>query len=262
MRVKRCDLSPDGSLLVYFASKYGQPDETYRDTWTAVSRPPWLTALALWPKGDSWNGGGLFSSNTELWVNHPSESVHRLHVGADAAFGPPQFEPHPDHRPPPGLKVSMKIHGLGEDDSVYMSRRERDGWERKQTLERHLKFDRERIPSGFETTRPEIWERPIAGSDYRLRATEELTGFKLLTEYEIVGASSTLTLTDAEWADVDPGAGIVFASAGSVFRVASDAGDLTEARLLVDLTDHQPEPRTPPDWAKQWPWDARSMPSD
>jgi hypothetical protein len=158
--------------------------------------------------------------------------------------------------------VSIQTHGRGEDDSIYRSQRERDGWVMQQALERHLKFDREGIPSGFETTRPEIWGRPIAGSDYTLRATEKLIGFGLLTEYEIVGASSTLTLTDAEWAEVDPGLGVVFASAGAVFRIASDAGDLTEAKLLVDLTDHQPEPRTPPGWAKQWPWDANSVSRD
>src|SRR5689334_17277023 len=45
---RRCDLSPDGSLFVAFVR--GQPDEPApnRDTWIAVSRPPWFAALALW----------------------------------------------------------------------------------------------------------------------------------------------------------------------------------------------------------------------
>jgi hypothetical protein len=33
----RCDLSPDGSLFIYFASKYGR---SQFNTWTAISRPP------------------------------------------------------------------------------------------------------------------------------------------------------------------------------------------------------------------------------
>src|SRR5438034_1313362 len=42
---RRCDLSPDGSFFIYFASKYGR---SQFDTWTAISRPPYFTALALW----------------------------------------------------------------------------------------------------------------------------------------------------------------------------------------------------------------------
>src|SRR4051794_20213611 len=52
---RRGDLSPDGRLFVYFASKFTGltlADREYTYAWTAVSRPPYLTALALWPKGD------------------------------------------------------------------------------------------------------------------------------------------------------------------------------------------------------------------
>ncbi|MBV8516144.1 MAG: hypothetical protein JO197_01960 [Acidobacteria bacterium] len=44
---RRCDLSPDGQLLLYFAANYQEP----YFSWSAISRPPYLTALALWPKG-------------------------------------------------------------------------------------------------------------------------------------------------------------------------------------------------------------------
>jgi hypothetical protein len=62
---KRGDLSPDGSLLVYFAQKISArtlKDKEYTYAWTAISKPPYLTALALWPKADCWDGGGLFLS--------------------------------------------------------------------------------------------------------------------------------------------------------------------------------------------------------
>jgi len=47
---ERCALSPDGSLFVYFASQQHKRQADYRGTWTAISKPPYLTALALWPK--------------------------------------------------------------------------------------------------------------------------------------------------------------------------------------------------------------------
>jgi len=80
----KCDLSPDGRLLVYFAKKSGNsfrhPD--YGDAWTAISRPPYFTALALWPVWRTWYGGGLFRSNHTVWLNHH-----------------PATKPHPDHQP-------------------------------------------------------------------------------------------------------------------------------------------------------------------
>src|SRR5688572_11058963 len=65
----RSDLSPDGDLLVYVAAKQGHVDAGYGRVWTAVSRPPWLTALALWPKDDTYYGGGLFEGPRDLWLD-------------------------------------------------------------------------------------------------------------------------------------------------------------------------------------------------
>jgi hypothetical protein len=57
---ERCDLSPDGELLLYFAMQGSRFPTSYKGTWTAVSRAPWLHALVLWPQGDTWGGGGRF----------------------------------------------------------------------------------------------------------------------------------------------------------------------------------------------------------
>ncbi|MBC7783514.1 MAG: hypothetical protein H7144_06715 [Burkholderiales bacterium] len=59
---RRSDLSPDGSLLIYFASSY----KSDPPTWTAISRVPYWTAIQFWPKSDSWGGGGLFFSDKQF----------------------------------------------------------------------------------------------------------------------------------------------------------------------------------------------------
>lgn len=59
---KRCDLSPDGQYVIYFALN-GKWDREGKGAWTAISRYPYLQALDFWPKGDAWNGGGMFLSN-------------------------------------------------------------------------------------------------------------------------------------------------------------------------------------------------------
>jgi len=83
---ERCDLSPDGELFLYFALQGSRWRTSYQGSWTAVSRPPWLHALGLWPQGDTWGGGGTFLSHRRvaLWTSH--------------------LVPHPDH-PGTGLEV-------------------------------------------------------------------------------------------------------------------------------------------------------------
>jgi hypothetical protein len=66
---ERCDLSPDGRLMVYFAMRGqmtgGQSDPS---TWTAVSEPPWLRAHWFFPNGSTWGGGGVFLPGNRLVV--------------------------------------------------------------------------------------------------------------------------------------------------------------------------------------------------
>jgi hypothetical protein len=78
---ERCDLSPDGELLVYFCHG-GRLRPGYTDSWTAVSRLPWLAALALWPSGITYGGGGRFVDNRRLVLRNGRHD-----------------KPHPDHMP-------------------------------------------------------------------------------------------------------------------------------------------------------------------
>src|SRR5215472_15285961 len=55
---RRADISPDGRFLIYFAMNGKWNSET-KGSWTAISHAPWLKAIALFGKGDCWNGGGL-----------------------------------------------------------------------------------------------------------------------------------------------------------------------------------------------------------
>lgn len=66
---RRSDISPDGKYLIYFAMNGRWESET-TGSWTAISRAPYLKAIALFPKGDCWNGGGLFLDKTTYWLNH------------------------------------------------------------------------------------------------------------------------------------------------------------------------------------------------
>lgn len=73
---EKCDLSPDGQLFVYAAFQGGRLGTSYTDSWTAVSRPPWLHALMLWPMGTTYGGGGRFVDNRRLVLRGAGKAHH------------------------------------------------------------------------------------------------------------------------------------------------------------------------------------------
>jgi hypothetical protein len=65
----RSHLSPDGSLLIYFAMRGRKTGESSDpSTWTAVCSPPWLKAHLFYPNGSTWGGGGMFLEGRRLVV--------------------------------------------------------------------------------------------------------------------------------------------------------------------------------------------------
>jgi hypothetical protein len=109
---RRCDLSPDGKHLLYFAMN-GKWGSEVLGSWTAVSRAPYLKALGLWPKGDCWNGGGLFVSDKNFWLNDGRYKHKTLHNAPSMT--------HQTECPWPG-------YFGGECPGVYYIRLQRDGW--------------------------------------------------------------------------------------------------------------------------------------
>jgi hypothetical protein len=110
---EKCDVSPDGALMVYLVHQGRKHATTYTDAWTGVSRLPWLTALGLWPWGTTYGGGGRF-----LGPRHV-----RLRAGC-------AVDPHPDH-PGTGLLVeagnSPQHASTNEVDGAEWSGRTRSG---------------------------------------------------------------------------------------------------------------------------------------
>lgn len=109
---RRCDLSPSGELLVYFAATNRPPYAS----WTAISKPPFFTALTLWPKGDAWGGGGVFEDENKLLLNHPFDDNR---VSFARGF-----------RLKRGMQVDPCgiLSGRGEDEPISGYILARDGW--------------------------------------------------------------------------------------------------------------------------------------
>ena len=224
---RRADLSPDGSLLIYFVSKFNRrtlADAEYTYAWTAISRPPYFTALALWPKGDCWHGGGLFRDDRTVLLNHKPERA----------------KPHRLHRPK-GVRVLPNPEAQGEDEPLFSERLTRDGWVREQEWARG---ERGRVV-------PEVRRRRSPDGECSLlfkRWGWEKEGFFA------VGARSRkeVPLEGVAWADWDRRGRLVAARAGRLFHLAMDENGELEARQLADFRAARPEQIVSPPSARRW----------
>lgn len=233
---RRCDLSPSGSLLIYFCNKINArtlKDQEYTKAWTAISHPPYLTALALWPKGDCWHGGGLFRDDRTVWLNHK----------------PAVAKPHPKHMPKK-LKVIPNPSARGEDDPIFSMRLERDGWK----LVHEWKVENRGYPRMFATLQPEVREKSLPSWPWVLRLIRSISGLDYKEEFILIEKNRHLEvpLERAAWADWDRHGRLVLARDGRILAIRVEPnGHLIEHELL-DLNHVKPAPVEPPYWAKNW----------
>jgi len=208
---RRADLSPDGRHLIYFAMNGHWTSET-GGSWTAISRAPWLHAIALLGKGDCWHGGGLFTSNRTYWLN--DGYGHRplrdtTWITRDASFTPPAY------------------YG-GECPGVYYPRLLRDGW----TLA-------DRITNG-RTESVTVFEKAIGAWTLRKLAHEQVGAppgkgcYWDEHELESVRKHQRHAFPDWEWADVDRGT-LVWAEHGRLSRAQLGAKGLVDPHVLHDF---------------------------
>jgi hypothetical protein len=234
---RRCDLSPSGDKLLYFAAKWRDPHQT----WTALSRAPFLTALLLWPKGDAWGGGGLFQTERAIQLNH--EKNRR--VLADGK------------RLPRWMRVDAfePVPGRGEDDPIWSTRMKRDGWELKQAGT--AKENKRGAQLSWEFPRNVVWSKTRGNWSLVLRilGIHERDGPWYVIEHEIADASGTIvhSLGRSDWADWSQSGEILYAKQGRLWRIRIKGADqLGEAEELIDLRGLRFEQVIPPEEALIW----------
>jgi hypothetical protein len=222
---RRCDLSPDGRLLIYFALD-GYWESPTHGSYTAVSRPPYFTALGLWPKGDAWHGGGLFTDTCALWLNGghepPLVNAGRLKVV--------QRSPYP-------------ADGNAECLGVYFPRLARDGW-------RCMHRSHSRV----------TWEKKRGSSDPCRLIKHAISSIELSSpgvgvyrdEHEVdIGPQAPPTvMAGAEWADFDHRGRLVYAARGKLFELELSNGEL-HTRQIADFNDMSFEAIAPAPWATE-----------
>lgn len=233
---RRSDLSPDGSLLIYFAQKItgrSLKDREYTHAWTAISRPPFLTALALWPKGDCWHGGGLFRDAKTVLLNHKRKVA----------------KPHEKHKPC-GLRVIPNRNAHGEDDPIFSQRLDRDGWR----LTMKLQFEGRGYPRVFHTIQPEVREKTNPDHTHAIRLARSRENLEYYERFALCSLNPPVVsqIDRASWVDWDQRGRLVFARDGKIFAASISPGCHLAEEQLADLNPSRPEAVPPPEWATKW----------
>jgi hypothetical protein len=211
---RRSDLSADGKHFLYFAMN-GKWQTEARGSWTAISRAPYLKALAIFPKGDCWHGGGLWTGTRKYWLNDGyGHTVLRdtTLVRRDTNWQPPEN------------------YG-GECPGVYFLRLVRDGWTLKETVPIGKCKDKvifeKRCPGGWvlrKIAHAEVGVPPGRGCYW--------------DEHELIYSSSgaSMVFPQWEWTELD-GKRLVWAAEGKLEAGRLTAQGLVDKKLLFDFND-------------------------
>jgi hypothetical protein len=231
----KCDLSPSGERFLYFNKAYKPRSIAtgYGETWTALSRAPYFTALTLWPMNDTWFGGGVFVDDRMIRLNHPSNA----------------FATHPKH-PARDLKI------IPEPMWFYVTcvldeRMKRDGWTRRSLTKRV--YGGRTIAGEY----PQELEKPDPKSR-RILVVRDLSDgilhnrpFRFAIIYANTGEE--IRAFDATWADWDQHGQLVYAADGKLWRVDfPPRGRAPEIREIADFNANRPDPQPAPEWAHHW----------
>lgn len=219
---RRCDLSPEGTHLLYFAMN-GHWQSEGRGAWTAISRAPYLKALGFFPKGDCWHGGGLFTGKKTYWLNDG--------YGHEVKLDTKEVVRDTGYRPSPTFG--------GECPGVYYHRLQRDGW----TYVRHDKREDWKSVDVFERSLPHGWLlRKIAHAEVGAPPGKGCYWDK----HELVDPAGAATAhPDWEWADLDD-TRLVFAQDGKLHASGISRLGVAEPRVLHDFTPMTFEARVAP----------------
>jgi len=216
---RRCDLSPDGKYLIYFAMS-GKWRAEAKGSWTAISRAPYLKALAIFPKGDCWNGGGLFTGKKSYWLN--DGCGHSVLRNTNLVVRDSKFQP--------------SDYFGGECKGVYYPRLLRDGWK----FVRRIDVAKWKDLDLFEKPLPRGWVlRKIAHAEIGAPPGKGC----YWDEHELRHSASGLRIAcpDWEWADIERNR-LVWAEAGKLFAGRLGKEGLAYQSQLFDFNKMTFEP--------------------
>jgi hypothetical protein len=224
---QRCDLSPDGRWLCYFTLK-GGARWSVGATYLAISRLPWLTALAAWATCGTWTSGLHFVEDRSVWQ-----------------VGTPDAGDLAPCRARVGLAVTRPA-------SFAVERRR--GW--TETADTPPPVPGDMWDEQREVTMEK--PRPSSAGAVRLRVRGWYAAFRALEPkpdtivYEVKDRDDMMVLGDVQWADWDADGRLLVATRDGRLEIRDGAHPTRPGAEHADLAALAPAPAPPPDEARQW----------
>lgn len=218
---ERCDLSPDGKHFLYFARGKGS-----WQTWTALSKTPYLKALDFHGKGDTWGGGGLFLSNQSYWLF----DIHRQQ------FKCSQLELISSDNP-------IIVPDQKEYIEPYYYRLMHNGWqkEKEEVLQTKRGYTDRQYPSFKKQLNPQ-WQL-IKLRHFKSFRNKVLGKNSFYNTHQLINTrtNEVLEFKDCEWADLDNSVSnrsrLVFAEKGKLKAINLDRNNDFDLDQIIELYD-------------------------
>lgn len=220
---RRCDLSPDGQFLSYFAHK---PSATWElgEAYVAVSKLPWLTALHAFATCGTWTRGYCFAKDA-------SEHAHEI-PGKPISY---------TLQPIPAVQFATERRCGWEEAPDCPPRDPRDAWD-----ERRNARMQKRQPGGLRLLCVESLGH--AGGEFgREQAVDGLR-----VQYSLEAGGRLTLLDEVQWADWDGEGRLLVATRTGKLQVRLLNGNQESCVFEEDLSHLEPIPIPAPDWANRW----------
>jgi len=222
---QRCDLSPSGRWFSYFTLNYGS-DWAPSPTYNAISRLPWLKALAAWKESGTWSRGYHFVSDTDEWQ-----------IG-EATVGDPA--------------PCRKVCGMRLTDAAQFAVERRRGWRESAEIPPRNPADR------WDQDREVVMEKPSpAGDGSRLSVGGKFQAHRDANDwppgssaYCLKQNGASAVLSAVQWADWTFDGHLAVATVDGSLRIL----DGVEIRVVHEtrIGNDEPKPRPAPEWASEW----------
>jgi hypothetical protein len=227
VREETCDISPDGVHFIYGAYRENRrriQDDEVGWCWSAISRPPYFTALALWSGSIGDGSGGLFQTNSRIALTYwiPPDNG-----------GP--FSPTKGVLPRDVEVVTRQLKSFARSNQGLWEHR---GWRLEQ--------------GGIVAKDNPAVRWMVLKKKLRLKGDNPIPGQSGSFQYYIEMNTGPVGLTDITWADWDFRGRLVFARGGKLFTADMAKAGFEMAVELADFNDMAPEAIVAPNWAKKW----------
>jgi len=228
---ERCDLSPDGQWFAYFTLRT-RAAWSAGPSYIAISRLPWLSALAAWGTCGTWTRGIHFTESPQTWeVGDPAEGDieplrRRYGLGLELTR-------------PRAFAVERR-HGWSESHDAPPYDRELDPWDERRA--QNLTMEKPR--PGSKGTR-----LTVRGSYAAFRSGQP--SFADI-EYTAIDGDRRQRLHRVQWADWSRSGRLLVATTNGQLQVRDDPLDEIRLAWQLDLAETTPEPSAPPAEARRW----------